>query len=101
LYKVADFTYTELEHYLYGISSNYNNSCLGHGEYPKLEVSVTKRRLMYEDDSTLSLYIAFCNEVKARLITTNIQRKLSNSKEWNTLLHTVLISEHLPSSVRR
>src|SRR5690606_18876271 len=63
LYKVADFAYYELEHYLYGISSNYTGSRLGRGEYPKLEVSVAKRRLMYEDDSILSFYMAFCNEV--------------------------------------
>src|SRR5690606_32515557 len=100
-YKVADFAYTELEYYPYGISSNYTGSRLGRGEYPKLEVSVAKRRLMYEDNSTSSLYTAFCNEVKARLITTNIQRKLSNSEEWNALLHAVSMSEHLPPSVRR
>src|SRR5690606_42160675 len=72
LYKVADFAYTKLEHYPYGISSNYTGSRLGCGEYPKLEVSVAKRRLMYEDDSTSSLYTPFCNEVKTCLITTNI-----------------------------
>src|SRR5690606_28381676 len=101
LYKVADFAYTELEHYPYGISSNYTGSRLGRGEYPKLEVLVAKRRLMYEDDSTSSLSTALCNEVTARLITTSMPRKLSNSEEWNTVLHAVSMSEHLPPSTRR
>ena len=51
-YKISDFDYNSTNNYPFGISANYTGTRLGRGEYPQIEVTVAKWRLLYEDEST-------------------------------------------------